>query len=67
MYYTTRYYYPNGIEGESMKCTYKEFDSLDKAIAYAHRYSNGRRFAGCTIMNDNCENVYELLENGSVF
>lgn len=48
-YFTTRYFYPHGIEGEAMDCTYKEFDTIEKAINYAHRYNKGMRFAGVQI------------------
>lgn len=49
MYMTTRYFYPHGIEGEAMDCTYKYFDTIEKAIKYAYRYNKGMRFAGIQI------------------
>lgn len=45
-YWTIRYYYPHGIEGENMRTTVLEWDSLEKAIAYCDRYAKGIRFAG---------------------
>lgn len=39
MYRTIRWYYPNGDEWEAMECTIKEWSSLEKAVAYCHRYS----------------------------
>ena len=48
-YMTSRYFYPHGIEGEAMDVTYKEFDTIEKAIKYAHRYNKGMRFAGVQI------------------
>ena len=32
MYTATRFFYPNGIEGESMDNTVKQFDDIEKAI-----------------------------------
>jgi len=48
-YMTTRYFYPHGIEGEAMDCTYKQFETIEKAIKYANRYNKGMRFAGIQI------------------
>lgn len=45
MYNTTRFFFPHGRENEAMDCTFKEFPTIEKAIAYAHRYSGGARFA----------------------
>ena len=58
MFMTTRYFYPNGIEGEAMDCTFKKFDTIDKAINYANRYNKGMRFAGIQIE--------EILNNGKL-
>ena len=66
MYYTTRYFFPHGIEGESMGCTFKEFESLEKAVAYAHRYAKGVRFDSCTIEDENKNLLYEICSNGEV-
>lgn len=62
-YTTTRFYYPHGIEGESMKTTVKEFDTLEKAIKYSQRYAKGIRFAGLWIENQSLELVYEITSD----
>lgn len=63
MYTTIRYYFPHGDEFEAMECTVKEWSSLEKAIAYCHRYSKGVRFASVEIKNERGEQIYELLSN----
>jgi len=63
MFNTTRYFYPHGIEGEAMNCTFKEFDSIDKAIKYAHRYTKGLRFAGVQIEDEAGNIVYEITSD----
>jgi hypothetical protein len=65
-YTTTRFFFPHGIEGESMDCTYKDWNSLEKAVAYCHRYAKGIRFASVEIRDDEGNMVYELLANGTV-
>lgn len=65
-YTTTRFFFPHGIEGESMDCTYKEWNSLEKAMAYCHRYTKGTRFASAEIRDDEDNRVYELLADGTV-
>lgn len=67
MYTTIRYYYPHGIEGESMDCTFKEFSSLVEAIAYAHRYAKGIRFAGVEIEDEFGNRIYEITSSGDVY
>ena len=66
MYTTTRFYYPNGIEGESMKTTTKEFETLEKAIKYCNRYAKGVRFVGVQVENKKGKTVYELTSDGEV-
>lgn len=44
MYRTIRYYFPHGDEWEAMDCTVKEWNSLEKAIAYCHRYSKYQKY-----------------------
>lgn len=66
-YHVTREFYPHGIEGEQTDCTFKEFATLDKAIAYCNRYSVGLRFVRATVEDDNGDEKYELLNNGDVF
>ncbi len=63
MFTTTRYFYPHGIEGESMDCTWKEFDTIEKAIKYCHRYTNGLRFAGVQIEDEEGNLLYEITSD----
>ena len=65
-YQTVRYFFPHGIEGESMDCTYKTWDSLEKAIAYCHRYAKGIRFANVELRNEDNYLMYEILSDGTV-
>ena len=65
-YTTTRFFFPHGIEGESMDCTYKDWDSLEKAVAYCRRYAKGLRFAGVEIQDEEGNVVYELFADGTV-
>lgn len=67
MYTACRHFYPHGIEGEEMDCTLKEFDNIDKAVAYAHRYAKGIRFAGVEIEDENGKTVYEITCDSNVF
>lgn len=67
MFIAIRYFYPHGIEGECMDCTYKEYDNIDKAINYCHRYAKGIRFAGCQIEDENGNVVYEITSDNEVF
>lgn len=60
MFTTTRYFYPHGIEGESMDNTVKEFDNIEKAIVYCHRYATGVKFAGVQIEDENGKVIYEI-------
>lgn len=66
MYRTIRYYYPHGNELEAMECTIKHWCSLEKAIAYCHRYSKGVRFASAEIEDEFGEQIYKLLSDGTV-
>lgn len=66
MYTTCRYFYPHGIEGESMDCTIKEWDSLEKAIDYCHRYTKGIRFSSVCIEDEKGDIVYEILASGEI-
>ena len=65
-YTTIRYFFPHGIEGEAMDCTFKEWKDLDKAIAYCHRYSKGRRFASVEVEDEKGNVIYELNADGEV-
>ena len=66
MFITTRFYFPNGVEGEIMKTTVKEFDSFEKALKYCNRYAKGIKFAGCIIENEDGKLLYEINDNGDV-
>lgn len=67
MYYVTREFYPHGIEGERTDCSFKEFPTLEKACAYAHRYTYGRRFVRVTVEDESGKVVYEELDNGDIY
>lgn len=67
MFTTTRSFYPNGTEGESMKCTFKEFDTIEKAIKYCHRYSKGIRFAGVQLEDEKGDLLYEITSSNDVY
>lgn len=67
MFSTIRHFYPHGIEGESMDCTFKEFDTIEKAINYAHRYAKGVRFAGVQIEDENGKLLYEITSNSEIY
>jgi uncharacterized membrane protein YkoI len=59
----TRHFYPRGIEGEVMDCTFKDFDTIEKAINYANRYAKGRRFAGVRIEDKDGKLLYEITSD----
>lgn len=65
-YETTRYFFRFRKESDHMDCTTKEWDSLEKAIAYCHRYAKGIRFAAVEIRDENNNMVYEILADGTV-
>jgi uncharacterized membrane protein YkoI len=67
MFHTTRHFYPSGIEGSKMDCTFKEFDTIEKAIKYAHRYTKGLRFAGIQIEDEKGNLIYEITADQDVF
>jgi hypothetical protein len=67
MYTTTRFFYPHGIEGEEMDNTIKEFDTIEKAVKYAHRYSVGVRFAGVQIEDENGKLIYEITAGNDAY
>jgi uncharacterized membrane protein YkoI len=66
MFTTTRHFYPHGAEGEAMDCTFKEFNDIEKAIKYAHRYAKGLRFAGIQIEDESGNIVYEITSDFEV-
>jgi len=63
MFTTTRHFYSKDIEGETMGCTFKEFININKAIAYAHKYAKGLRFAGVQIEDENGKLLYEITSD----
>lgn len=67
MYITTRFFYPHGIEGEAMDNTVKEFDTIEKAIKYAHRYNTGVRFAGIQIESEDGKLLYEITSGNDTY
>lgn len=67
MKYTTyRYWFKYGNEDDPIECTDKEWDNLDKAISYAHRYATGVRFAGVEIEDENGKIVYRITTDSIV-
>ena len=66
MFTTYRHFFPHGIEGEAMDCTMKEWESLEKAVAYCHRYAKGVRFDSVYIEDEDGELIYEITSNGII-
>lgn len=67
MKYTTyRYWFKYGNEEDPIECTTKYWDSLDKAINYAHRYATGVKFESVEIEDENGNLVYRLDSNGVI-
>lgn len=66
MFITTRYFYPHKDEGEEMDYTIKEFDTIEKAIKYCHRYAKGIRFAGVQLEDEEGYLLYEITSGGDV-
>ena len=67
MKYTTyRFWFKYGNEDDPIECTTKEWDSLDKAINYAHRYATGIKFESVEIEDKNGRVVYRITSNGVV-
>ena len=67
MYTTYRSFYKYGREGDEVELTIKEFDTIEKAINYAHRYAKGIRFVNVQIENEDGKVVYEIIADGGVF
>jgi uncharacterized membrane protein YkoI len=63
MYTTIRHWYKYGNESDTMECTFKEFETIEKAIAYAHRYAKGIKFAGIQIEDEKGNTVYEITSD----
>lgn len=67
MKYTSyRYWYKYGNEDDPIECTDKEWDNLDKAIAYAHRYATGIKFESVEIEDENGKVVYRILQDSTI-
>ena len=67
MYYTTRYCFNYGCETDEIVPTFKAFDTIEKAINYAHKYAKGLRFCSCEIEDEHGKTLYEVLDNGKVY
>lgn len=64
-YTTVREFYKYSYEHGETDMTFKEWDSLDKAIAYAHRYAKGWKFIAVTVEDEDGNIVYEILNSGA--
>ena len=63
MFNTCRWYFRYGNEDDPMDCTFKEYDTVEKAIKYARRYATGIRFARVEIKDDNGKLLFEIDGN----
>lgn len=66
MFKTYRYYYEYGNEDDKIKCTEKEWKSIDSAINYAHRYAKGLRFLNVIIEDEDEKVIYTLNSDGII-
>lgn len=66
MFHVMRSWYKYGHEGDEVMITDKYYDTVEKALAYAERYSKGIRFVMVQIEtdDDNMELIYEYLADG---
>lgn len=66
MFHVMRSWYKYGHEGDEVMITDKYYDTIEKALAYAKRYSKGVRFVMVQIEtdDDDMELVYEYLADG---
>ena len=62
MYIAKRFIIKNG----KSSYTVKEFDDLEKAKDYGHKYSYRSRFNGLKIENENGELIYEITDGREV-
>ncbi len=46
-----------------MDCTFKEFETFEKAVAYCRRYAKGLRFAGCQVEDEKGNTVFEITSD----
>lgn len=67
MFTTCRNWYKYGNEDDIVECTFKDHDTIEKAITYTHRYAKGIKFVSCTIEDETGKVVYELLADGQVY
>lgn len=67
MYTVTRSYYPHGVEGECMENNTKDFEDIEKAIKYAHRYAKGTRFAGVRVEDEKGKLLYEITSDSDAY
>lgn len=66
MFTAIRHYYKNNVCG-GMDCTIKEFDTMEQALKYAHRYAKGLRFAGIQVEDENGKLLYEITSDFNVY
>ena len=71
MYTVTWWRYPHGIEGEEMDCKSKDFNNLEKAIAFANAKAErirGLYWAGCWVEDEvHSKPVYEITDGYEIF
>ena len=67
MFYVTRYWYKDGREGDPVETTSKEYESIEKALAYAQRYATGIRFVLMQIEDEDLNLIYEYSADGKLF
>ena len=67
MFYVTRYWYKYGREGDPVETTSKEYESIEKALAYAQRYATGIRFVLMQIEDEDLNLIYEYSADGKLF
>ncbi len=64
MFKTFRHYYKNA---NKRSVTIKEWDNLDKALAYAKRYAKGSRFISCNVTDNENTPLYLVAAEGVCF
>lgn len=65
MYQVHRNWLKYGHETDFVETTFKEFDTEEKAIAYADRYATGIRFVSVQVYDESNKLIYEIVEYGS--
>lgn len=66
MFTVCRYWLKYGNEEDPTEVTIKEFETLEKAIAYGRRYAKGIRFLSFTITDEAGKEIYEQLADGTI-